>query len=123
MPKPSEMGSEKGAPRVGLVGISERSKSQTMLAWLCLSVYPNSRIDIEQFMTAALKTLAKTVVQLPAKDRAFLAERLLDSLHDAELEEAWIDAAKRRRDEVRSGKVKPIAAKQVYKKIEALLGK
>ena len=74
-------------------------------------------------MTTALKNLAKTVIQLPPKDRAFLAERLLDSLDDAEIEQAWIDVAKSRRDEVRSGKVKPIPAEDVYRRIETLLRK
>ena len=74
-------------------------------------------------MTAALKDLAKTVVQLPAKERAFLAERLLASLEEADLEHAWIEEAKGRRDEVRSGKVKPIPSQEVYRRINQLLKK
>lgn len=38
-------------------------------------------------MTAALKSIAETVEQLPAKDRIYLAERLLASLEDAGLEQ------------------------------------
>lgn len=74
-------------------------------------------------MTAALKSLAETVVQLPPKDRAFLAERLLDSLEETDTERSWMDEAKRRRDEVRSRKVKPIPAVDVYRRIEKLLKK
>ncbi len=74
-------------------------------------------------MTTALKNLAKTVVQLPPKDRAFLAERLLDSLEEAEIDQAWVEVAKQRRDEVRSGKVTPIPAEDVYRRIETLLKK
>ena len=74
-------------------------------------------------MTAAIKTLAQTVTQLSAKDRAFLAERLLDSLDEDEIEEAWVHVASRRRDEVRSGKVKPIPAEDIYRRIEMLLKK
>jgi putative addiction module component (TIGR02574 family) len=74
-------------------------------------------------MTAALKNLAETVEELPAKDRAFLAERLLVSLEDADLEQQWTDEALRRRDEVRSGKVKPVPATEVYRRIERLLAK
>jgi len=74
-------------------------------------------------MTAALKNIAKTVEQLPAKDRVFLAERLLVSLEDADLEQQWAAEALRRRDEVRSGKVKPVPAVQVYRRIERLLAK
>jgi putative addiction module component (TIGR02574 family) len=74
-------------------------------------------------MTAALKNLAETVEQLPAKDRIFLAEHLLASLEDAELERQWADEAIRRRDEVRVGKVKPVPAAEVYRRIERLLAK
>ena len=57
-------------------------------------------------MTAALKSIAETVEQLPAKERVYLAERLLASLDEADLDHEWADEAVRRRDEVRSGKVK-----------------
>lgn len=74
-------------------------------------------------MTATLKNIAETVEQLPAKDRAYLAERLIASLDEAELEAAWVDEAIRRRDEVRSGKVKTVPAAEVYRRIERLLAK
>jgi putative addiction module component (TIGR02574 family) len=74
-------------------------------------------------MTAALKVLAETVVQLPPKERAFLAERLLASLDDADVEDAWINEAKHRRDEMRSGSVKAISSAEVYRRIKRLLKK
>lgn len=74
-------------------------------------------------VTAALKNIAETVGQLPSKDRAFLAERLLASLEDSDIERQWIDEAVRRRDEVRSGKVKTVPAAEVYRRIEQLLAK
>ncbi len=74
-------------------------------------------------MTATLKNLAETVEELPAKDRIFLAERLLVSLEEADLEQQWTDEALRRRDEVRSGKVRPVPAAEVYRRIERLLAK
>jgi putative addiction module component (TIGR02574 family) len=74
-------------------------------------------------MTAALKSIAETVEQLPAKDRAYLAERLIASLDEAELETAWADEAVCRRDEVRSGKVKAVPAAEAYRRIERLLAK
>ncbi len=74
-------------------------------------------------MTAALKNIAETVEQLPSKDRAFLAERLLASLEDSDTEQQWADEAVRRRDEVRSGKVKTVPAAEVYRRIEQLLAK
>ena len=74
-------------------------------------------------MTAALKSIAETVEQLPAKERAYLAERLIASLDEAELEIAWADEAIRRRDEIRSGKVKAVPSAEVYRRIERLLAK
>jgi putative addiction module component (TIGR02574 family) len=74
-------------------------------------------------MTAALKSIAEMVEQLPAKERVYLAERLIASLDEAELETAWADEAIRRRDEVRSGKVKAVPATEVYRRIERLLAK
>lgn len=74
-------------------------------------------------MTAALKEIATTVEHLPTKDRAYLAERLIASLDESELERQWAGEAIRRRNEVRSGAVKPIPAAEVYRRIESLLAK
>jgi putative addiction module component (TIGR02574 family) len=74
-------------------------------------------------MTAALKSIAETVEQLPAKERVYLAERLIASLDEAEWDTAWADEAIRRRDEIRSGKVKAVPAAEAYRRIERLLAK
>jgi putative addiction module component (TIGR02574 family) len=68
-------------------------------------------------MTATVKNLAKTAALLPAKDREYLAEQLLASLEETETEQQWITEAKRRRDDVRTGRVKPIPAEDVYRRI------
>jgi len=87
-----------------------------------LDELPKSELQ-PSYMTTTLKNIAETVVQLPPKDRVFLAERLLASLEDADIEQTWVEEAKRRRDEVRSGKVKPVPAEDVYRRIEKLLKK
>jgi putative addiction module component (TIGR02574 family) len=74
-------------------------------------------------MSATVKHLADTVVLLPSKDRTYLAERLLASLEESEIEKPWRAEAKRRRDEIRSGRVKPIPAEEVYRRMERLLHK
>jgi putative addiction module component (TIGR02574 family) len=74
-------------------------------------------------MTSALKDIADTVDQLPAKDRAYLAEHLIASLDEADLQQQWADEAIRRRDEVRSGKVKTVPSAEVYRRIQRLLAK
>jgi putative addiction module component (TIGR02574 family) len=73
-------------------------------------------------MTSTTKSLAQTAVLLPAEDRAYLAERLLASLEDTQLEAEWASEATQRRDDVRSGRVKPVEAEEVDRRIESLLG-
>jgi putative addiction module component (TIGR02574 family) len=74
-------------------------------------------------MRIKVKSLAQSVVLLPPKDRAYLIEHLLASLDEADLERQWSVEAKRRRDEIRSGQVKPMASDEVYRRIDCLLGK
>jgi putative addiction module component (TIGR02574 family) len=74
-------------------------------------------------VTTKLRSLAKTAVLLPPRDRTYLAEQLLASLDETELEQQWTAEAKRRRDEVRSGRVKPVPAEEVYRRIDRILGK
>lgn len=74
-------------------------------------------------MTAKVKSLARTAVRLPPEDRTYLAEQLLASLDDSDLEQQWAAEARRRRDEVRSGQVRPIPAEEVYRRIDRVLGK
>jgi len=74
-------------------------------------------------MTATLKNLTEAVTLLPTKDRAYLAEKLLASLEETNVEEQWIQEAKRRCEEIVSGQVKPVPAEEVYRRIERLLKK
>ncbi len=74
-------------------------------------------------MTTKVKSLAKTAVLLPPEDRSYLVEQLLASLDETHLEQQWTNAAKRRRDDVRSGRVEPLPANEVYRRIDRILGK
>ena len=74
-------------------------------------------------MTTKAKSLARMAVLLPPQDRTYLAEQLLASLDDTDLEQEWAAEARRRRDEVRSGRVKPIPAEELYRRIDRLLAK
>ena len=74
-------------------------------------------------MSTEVQTLAKKVTQLSAADRAYLAECLLASLDETEIQEQWAEEAERRADEIRSGEVKPIPADEVYRRIDELLQK
>lgn len=64
----------------------------------------------------AFDQLAQEAMQLPAASRAQLADKLVDNLDSAEIDEIqrlWAAEAIRRRDEVRSGHVKPIPGEEV----------
>lgn len=62
-------------------------------------------------MPTKLKTVAADAMSLPTESRAKLADLLVESL-DADqlggLDRLWIAEAKRRRDDVRAGRVKTV---------------
>lgn len=74
-------------------------------------------------MSRPAEKLLEEALALPADARAMLADRLaesLDPLSDADVREAWTDEALRRRDEVRSGKVKTFSAEDSRTRIKEL---
>ncbi|MBU4176185.1 MAG: addiction module protein [Desulfobacteraceae bacterium] len=52
--------------------------------------------------------LATKAMSLSGEARALLAEKLVESLDQELVRDIWLSEAKRRRDEVRSGQVKPM---------------
>ncbi|MFN2542585.1 MAG: addiction module protein, partial [Chthoniobacterales bacterium] len=73
-----------------------------------------------------LDDLEKEALQLPAASRALLADKLVESLNSAEIDEIqklWAAEAIRRRDEVRSGRVKPIAGDEVVAEVRRVVGR
>jgi putative addiction module component (TIGR02574 family) len=63
--------------------------------------------------------IEKEALALPLEDRARLAEKLFDSLDEeisSPLSEAWEEEIERRREDVRQGKVKPVAGEEVSRK-------
>jgi putative addiction module component (TIGR02574 family) len=63
--------------------------------------------------------IEKEALALPLEDRARLAEKLFDSLDEeisSPLSEAWEEEFERRREDVRQGKVKPVAGEEVSRK-------
>ena len=70
-------------------------------------------------MSLTIDQLEQEAMQLPPPSRARLAEKLVESLDVSQLDEIqkrWVAEAVRRRDEVRSGRVKPIAGEQFWTK-------
>lgn len=75
-------------------------------------------------MSATVEQLAEQAMNLPTESRARLADLLVESLDTEELsriEMLWIAEAKRRRDEVRSGKVKAVPGPEGLRKVRDTL--
>ncbi len=72
-------------------------------------------------MTISVDELAMKAMSFPGEARALLAERLVESLDQESIREIWLNEAKRRRDEVRSGQVKPIPGAEAMEDIRELI--
>jgi putative addiction module component (TIGR02574 family) len=71
-------------------------------------------------MATNIQRVAEQAMKLPAESRAELADRLVESLDSEEIgriDRLWLDEAKRRRDEVRSGRVKTIAGEDARRTV------
>lgn len=80
--------------------------------------YPNMPLTLDQ--------IAEEAMRLPPASRALLAEKMVESLETEELDEIqrlWSAEAMRRRDEIRSGQVKPIRGEQVIEEVRRLVGR
>lgn len=77
-------------------------------------------------MITDYKKIQHSALELDEKHRAELAKKLIDSLDqqiDEDVEEAWLDELKRRKAEIKSGKVTPISGQEVHKAARELLKK
>jgi putative addiction module component (TIGR02574 family) len=73
-------------------------------------------------MRARKSDLEREALRLPPPKRVRLVRILLDSLNDepeADIEAAWIEEAKLRYEELRSGRVKGRTAAQVHERARA----
>jgi len=72
-------------------------------------------------MTISVDDLAAKAMSLPGEARAQLAERLVESLDQESVRDIWLVEAKRRRDEVRSGRVEPIPGIEAMESVRELI--
>ncbi len=71
-------------------------------------------------MATTVEKLAKQAMNLPTESRARLADLLVERLDAADLghiDRQWIAEAKRRRDEVRSGRVETVPGDEALQKV------
>ena len=73
----------------------------------------------------ATKKLIDEVLSLPVEDRARIVISLLESLNkpNPSIDKEWTNLAKRRLEEIRSGKVNPIPGEEVFQKIQTRFAK
>jgi putative addiction module component (TIGR02574 family) len=64
------------------------------------------------------KKIIQEALSLPIEERALIADSLLRSLNmpNTDIDARWTEVAKRRLQELRSGKVKPIPGDEVFEK-------
>ncbi len=77
-------------------------------------------------MPLTLEQLAEEALQLPAESRALLADKIVESLDFSEpddIQKIWAAESVRRRDEVRSGKVKAIPGQEVIAEVRRIVGR
>lgn len=75
-------------------------------------------------MGTTVEQLAKQAMTLPTESRTRLADLLVESLDAEELgriDQLWIAETKRRRDEVRAGRVKTIPGEEALRKVRNAL--
>jgi len=75
-------------------------------------------------MAITFQKLQTEALNLPEDSRAELAENLLESLDDRmnpEIQEAWLEEAERRRQEILCGAVETIPAETVFASLRSAL--
>ena len=77
-------------------------------------------------MSLTLDQITEEAMKLPADSKALLADKLVESLESEDLDEIqrlWSAEAIRRRDEIRSGQVRPIPGEEVLEEVRRLVGR
>ena len=77
-------------------------------------------------MPMTIDEIEKEALALPSEARARLADRLVESLEaaaDSRVDRLWATEAKRRRDEVRQGRVQTIPGPEGLARVRRSLGR
>ncbi len=68
-------------------------------------------------------SIEQSVLSLPKPERAHLVHLLLDSLDvpsETEIQDIWLNEARRRADDIDSGKVSLVSGEQLEREVQAL---
>jgi len=71
-------------------------------------------------MSVSVDELASMAMALSGEARALLAEKIVESLDQESIGEIWLNEAKKRRDEVRSGRVQAIEGAEAMRSVRKL---
>lgn len=72
----------------------------------------------------SIEQLTEEILSLPSESRAFLADKLVESLEfdtDSAIQAVWVTEAKRRRDEVRDGSIQAIPGEDALAQVRRLI--
>ena len=72
----------------------------------------------------SVEQLIQEALSLPSASRAFLAEKLVESLEfdiDETIQTLWTTEAKKRREQIRSGTIQPIPGEEGLAEVRRLL--
>lgn len=65
--------------------------------------------------------IASQALALPGEARALLAEKIVESLDQESIREIWLTEAKKRRDEIRNGRVKSVPGVEVMQNVRNII--
>jgi hypothetical protein len=77
-------------------------------------------------MSMTMEQVAEEALALPSEARALLADRLAESLEPAEdqnVRQLWVTEARRRQEDVRSGRVKTIPRDEALAQVKRAVAK
>lgn len=77
-------------------------------------------------MSLSVEQVAEEALALPSEARALLADRLVESLDPAEdgyIHKLWLVEARRRRDDVRNGRVKTSSRSEALAQVKRVVAK
>lgn len=76
-------------------------------------------------MPLTLDEITNAALSLPPDSKILLAEKIVERLasDEPEIERLWSAEAVRRRDEIRSGRTKPIPGTEVIEEVRRLVGR
>ncbi len=77
-------------------------------------------------MSLTFEQIMEEALSLSADSRALLADRLVESLdpvEDERIRDLWVNEARRRLDDVRSGRVKTIPADQALERVRRAISR